>query len=208
MEALYILAYAGNAFDAFTLFGEGREVGRQCLRLNGAWVVMERLAGGRMTAQGLRRLDTADLPCVRGLLQHWIRWVEEAGVGARIDLRSLRLLADRSMELAGEDIQWVEHWSLGMIASLGQPTEKNWDLSEFHFQEAIRMAPGLATPAIDRLVGHFHQGLVSEALNESLRAMGRGEYPIHESAPWALQNQRALKRAIELLAQLRERKDE
>ena len=208
MARLYTLAYAEAAFDAESLFARGRELGRECLRVNGAWQVMEDLSGGRITASGLRRLDTQDLPCLRALLQHWIRWVESSGTVAQIDLRPLALLSTRAMELAESKPQWTDHWSMGMILTLGSPVEEQRQAAEFHFQRAIELAPGLATPAIDRLSGHMRQGIYSEALREELRSFGRGRYPVNESAPWSLQNQRALKRAIELLAQLRENDDD
>ena len=204
LEALEQLYFVSKESDLERLHGQGKEIGRECLRRNGAWAVMEDLSGGRLTVQALRRLDPSDLPCVRGLLFHWIRWVELRGPTARLDLRAIALLADRSVELALDDLTWREHWGLAMVASLELPSEEARNRAEFHFQAAIALAPGLATPAIDRLAGQVRQGVYSEQTTEALRQLGAGHYAVHSSAAWSVQNQHALKRAIGLLAQLRE----
>jgi hypothetical protein len=101
-------------------------------------------------------------------------------------------------------LTWREHWALAMVASLDLPSEEARNRAEFHFQTAITMAPDLATPAIDRLAGQVRQDVYSEQTIEALRQMGSGSYAVHSSATWSLQNQHALKRAIKLLAQLRD----
>ncbi len=202
LESLEHLSFLSEETDLVRLHGQGKKVGRECLRQNGAWAVMEDLSGGRLTVQALRRLDPSDLPCVRGLVFHWIRWVEMQGPSARIDLRAITLLTDRAVELAKDSLTWREHWSLAMVASLDVPSEETRNRAEFHFQAAIALAPGLATPAIDRLAGQVRQNVYSEQTREALRQMGAGSYAVHSSATWSLQNQHALKRAIRLLAQL------
>jgi len=112
------------------------------------------------------------------------------------------------MELAQPQTDWVDHWAMAMILSLGPPSEEEFENAEFHFERAMALSPGLATSAVDRLAGHIRQGKASAALQRELRNLGRGQYSVNESSPWALQNQRALKRAIELLAQLREEIDD
>jgi hypothetical protein len=208
MEALSILSFVSDDSEVLELHRQGKALGRQCLRLNGAWVVMEDLAGGRITAQALRRLDVSDLPCARGLLVHWVRWVETQGMSGRVDLRAMGLLAERVNELAGAAVTWRDHWAMGMLAALGAPSEENRNRAEFHFQKAMVLAPGLATPAIDRLAGQIHQEVFSDVTKEGLRQLGKGGYAVHPGSPWAVQNQQALKRAIELLAQLRDIKNE
>lgn len=208
MEALSLLALLVDDAEGIEIYREGKEIGRQCLRLNGAWVVMEDLAGGRITSQALRRLDELDLPCARGLLVHWVRWVETQGISGRIDLRAVGLLSDRVNELAGEALTWRDHWVMGMLAGLGAPSEENRNRAEIHFQEAMALAPGLATPAIDRLAAQIQQEIYSDVTREGLRQLGAGDYAVYPGSPWAVQNQRALKRAIELLAQLRDIKNE
>jgi hypothetical protein len=208
MAALSIAALVADDFERPEFHRKGKEIGRQCLRLNGAWVVMEDLAGGRITAQALRRLDVSDLACARGLLVHWVRWVESQGMSGRVDIRPMGLLAERVNELAKTSMIWRDHWVLGMLAGLGSPSEENRNRAEFHFQKAMELAPGLATPAIDRLAAQIHQDVFSEVTKEGLRLLGKGDYAVHPSSPWAVQNQHALKRAIELLAQLREIKNE
>jgi hypothetical protein len=208
LMALEGLSYAAPDEQRLGLYGQGKGSGRQCLRLNGAWAVMEDLSGGRLTVQALRRLDAVDLPCVRGLLFHWIRWVEHRGAPARIDLRGIGLLAERAVELSGETQSWRDHWALAMVAALDVPDEETRNRAEFHFQKAISMVPSLATPAIDRLSTQVRQEVYSGITYEALRQMGSGRYPVHPNAEWATQNQDALKRAIKLLAQLRDLKDE
>lgn len=208
MGALSVAALMADDSERPEIHRKGKEIGRQCLRLNGAWVVMEDLAGGRITAQALRRLDVSDLDCARGLLVHWIRWVESQGMSGRIDLRPMGLLAERVNEIAETSMIWRDHWVMGMLAALGSPSEENRNRAEFHFQKAIALAPELATPAIDRLAAQIHQDVFSEVTKEGLRLLGKGDYAVHPGSPWAVQNQHALKRAIELLAQLREIKNE
>jgi hypothetical protein len=208
MAALSMAALVAEDFERPEFHRKGKEIGRQCLRLNGAWVVMEDLVGGRITAQALRRLDVSDLACARGLLVHWIRWVESQGMPGRVDLRPMGLLAERVNELAETSMIWRDHWAMGMLAGLGSPSEENRNRAEFHFQKAISLAPGLATPAIDRLAAQIHQDVFSEVTKEGLRQIGKADYAVHPSSPWAVQNQHALKRAIELLAQLRDIKNE
>lgn len=207
-NALEALSYVAPDPQRLSLYNQGKILGRQCLRLNGAWGVMEDLSGGRLTVQALRRLDVEDLPCVRGLLFHWIRWVELGGATARIDLRSIGLLAERAVALSGETLIWQDHWALAMVAALNVPDEETRNRAEFHFQRAIQMAPDLATPAIDRLSTQIRQGVYSEITSGALRQLGSGSYLVHPNAEWAAQNQDALKRAMKLLAQLRDLKDE
>jgi len=204
LDSLEQLYFVSAESDLERLHEQGKEVGRSCLRLNGAWAVMEDLSGGRLTVQALRRLDPSDLPCVRGLLFHWLRWVELRGPTARLDLRAIALLADRAVELASESLTWREHWALAMVSSLDVPSEEARNRAEFHFQAAISLAPGLATLAVDRLAGQVRQDVYSEQTLEGLRQMGAGRYAVHSSAAWSVQNQHALKRAIRLLAQLRD----
>jgi len=208
MEALSLLALVVSDAERLEIYQKGKEIGRQCLRLNGAWVVMEDLAGGRINSQALRRLDEPDLPCARGLLIHWVRWVEAQGISGRIDLRAMGYLSDRVNELVGDNLTWRDHWTMGMLAGLSAPSEENRNQAEFHFQQAVALAPGLATPAIDRLAAQINQEVYSDVTREGLRQLGSGDYAVHPGSPWAAQNQHALKRAIELLAQLRDIKNE
>ena len=204
-EAQRAFAYEGEAANADRYYAAGREFGRRCLRANGAWQVMEELAGGRITAAGLRRFEATDLPCLRMLLTNWIRWVESVGHAGTVDLRAIGLLAERVLEL-GEDGRrsWRDHWAMGMSIGLDPAAGERISDAEFHFLKAAEMEPTLATPVIDRLSSFVFQGMASDLVREELRGMGAKNYATHASSQWGLQNQRALKRAIELLARLRE----
>ena len=75
--------------------------------------------------------------------------------------------------------------------------------ADFHFRKAEEMIPMLATPVIDRLSVYAARRASVELVREELRGLGSKRYDTHQSSEWGLQNQRALKRAIELLARLR-----
>ena len=204
-EAQRAYGYEGDAEDAAYHFGIGRELGRQCLRTSGAWVVMEEIAGGRVTPAGLRRFEAPDLPCLRMLLANWLRWVEHSGHSSTVDLRPLELIAERVLELTvDEERHWRDHWAMGMAIGLNPAVGDRLADADFHFRKAEGMVPDLATPVIDRLAVYAAQKASTELVREELRGLRSKNYSTHQSSEWGLQNQRALKRAINLLGQLRE----
>lgn len=203
-EAQRAYAYEGAASDAAVHFGIGRELGRQCLRTSGAWLVMEDIAGGRVTPAGLRRFEVDDLPCLRMLLVNWLRWVEATGHSSTVDLRPLELIAERVLELTGDGGRiWRDHWAMAMAIGLDPAVGERLADADFHFRKAEEMIPMLATPVIDRLSVYAARRASVELVREELRGLGSKRYDTHQSSEWGLQNQRALKRAIELLARLR-----
>lgn len=204
-EAQRAYAYEGNADDAAVHFALGRELGRQCLRTSGAWEVMEDIAGGRVTSAGLRRFEAADLSCMRMLQANWLRWVEASGHSSTVDLRPLELIGERVLELTVEEGRhWRDHWAMGMAIGLNPAVGQRLADADFHFRRAEEMVPELATPVIDRLSIYANQKASMELVREELLGLRTKNYHTHQSSEWGLQNQRALKRAIEILTRLRD----
>ena len=165
---------------------------------------MEDIAGGRVTPAGLRRFEAEDLPCLRMLLVNWVRWVALSGHSATVDLRPIELLAERVLELTEEGGRgWRDHWAMAMAIGLNPAVGERLADADFHFRKAESMIPGLATPVIDRLAIFAARGASIELVREELRGIRDKNYVTHQSSEWGLQNQRALKRAIELLTRLR-----
>ena len=79
--------------------------------------------------------------------------------------------------------------------------------ADFHFLRAQELAPQVATPSIDRILAWARIGVNHETLIQELVALGKADFPIHDNAPHSAQNRQALKRAIELLAQLRSKSE-
>lgn len=184
-------------------FARGKETARACLRLNGAWEVMERLDGGRITIPALRRLEVVDLPCVRQLLFHWLCWVVEQGPAGLVDLRVIESLTDRVFELSQGDETWVEHWALGMIAGLSRQDAETIPKMTLHFGRAQALAEGLSIPTIDHMALLIRHNHAPSRVARELSTWSEKPFQVHDGAQWSLENRASLKRAIDLLGGLR-----
>ena len=93
---------------------------------------------------------------------------------------------------------------MGMAIGLDPAVGERLADADFHFRKAESMVPDLATPVIDRLSVYVAHKASPALVREELRGLRTKNYSTHQSSEWGLQNQRALKRAIDLLGRLRE----
>jgi len=172
-----------------------RGYGLECLSVNPGFASRRDLGGGRVTPQAARFLTAADAPCLASTLYAWVRWAEQRGAAAAVDLPALQALSDRASALP---TGWVGPWSQGMLILIAPgPVEHDLIASRESLELSILLAPGRATAHADLV----RWQLVHE---EDVTAFEREvanfpeSWPEHSDGEWALENRVARGRVAAL----------
>jgi len=206
-RAFYARAYGFAPEDPgpLVLYEKSREVGWRCLRLVPSFsaMVADQGYGSRgVTPQAARRIPQSHRECLVWTLAAWVRWADLRDPGAvSIDLASMRVLADRALELETLDQHGLGTFWAGMVAAVAPML-----LGVDHGLAAERLAHAMkAEPSdLSRVVDYAEkillpEGRVEEAL-DLLRPVAQ-EQGGRDSSAYALENRRARARA-EVLTQI------
>lgn len=174
-----------------------REYGVRCLALNKGFAARLGNRGGRIKASGVKQLGAADQACLNQTLLAWIRWSELRGAASLVDLETLDVLANRSLQ--NDPGGWVPQWSNGMVRSLaGDQRPEDTEALSGWFVNAMEMQPQLGMLPFDWAEQVLEPSGQLPHAQEVLRSLPQ-QYPATAETGWALENRSSAARAAAAL---------
>ncbi len=172
-----------------------RGYGLECLSVNPGFASRWDLAGGRVTPQVARLLTAADAPCLATTLYAWVRWAEQRGAAAGIDLPALQALSDRAAALP---TGWVGPWSQGMLILIAPgPVEHDLFASREALELSILLSPGRATAHADLVRWQLVREEDAEGFAQEVAGFPQA-WPEDYDDEWGLENRVARDRVADL----------
>jgi len=185
---------------ATVLYEAGREAAWQCLYQDPAFSGVVGSLGGRIGPAAAARIGADQLDCLLSLVANWTRWLQLRDPGAYgIDLVPLLVLADRGVELAGEDRRGAAlHYAALGRALKPLPLGPDLDRAEELLLQATMLDPENLSLRVD-LAEHVYLARDDRerAAAELAEAMARDVLATGQR--WGLENSRAQERARALL---------
>lgn len=195
------LAWSGPGTQAEALYQEARTFGMECLLTSTGFSSRVSVAGGRVVPRAVKQVAGPQRPCLGPILVAWVRWVEQRGPSAALDLEAIRLLAERAMELDEAGEAWEGPWARAMVEVLRPgPSERDTALARELLARAIQAEPGLAVAHLDLARYTLVLGGAEAEWRTELRRFD-ADHPAAQDGPWALENGVARLRAREALDQ-------
>ena len=197
-------AYAARAYghpdDGLDGYSTAKRFGLDCLMSDPAFGGLVQSQSGMITSRAADTLKADMVECMTWTSMAWSRWMDERGVmGASIDLPSVKVLAQRAVEVDPKYDNGRPYAALGLALALPpKPLKPKLKKAREAFRQAIELAPSRLTYKVDLAQYVFAaQGKNAEwsrTLNTVVNA------PPLENDPDLMENKRAIQRAQALLS--------